>query len=137
MDSRDLVWKLLYTKSRAESWAELNLRRQGFSTLLPRVRSRSGLVPLYSRYLFVGHRQDQRTSTLGNTFGVQYIVSCGAASARVPVEIIAEIRARMDAEGVVHLDESPASNPLFAKRLRERQDAIARLVAAGFRVKAA
>ena len=50
----ELCWQLLYTKSRAEEWVEINLRKQGFATLLPRVRSRSGFGPLFPRYLFAG-----------------------------------------------------------------------------------
>jgi hypothetical protein len=53
----DQCWLLLYTKARAESWADINLRKQGFTTLLPRVRQRGGFAPLFPRYLFVGARE--------------------------------------------------------------------------------
>ena len=35
----DITWLLLYTKPHAEAWAEVNLRNQGFVSLLPRVPS--------------------------------------------------------------------------------------------------
>ncbi len=133
----ELCWKLLYTKARAEAWAEINLRRQGFTTLLPRVRQRSGFGPLFPRYIFVGHRADQTVSSLSSTLGVLYIVLCGDHAARVPAEVIAEIRGRMDAHGVVRLDEVPKPDPLFVKAQRERIRALVRLAAAGFRVKVA
>ena len=31
----ELCWQLLYTKPRAETWGEINLRRQGYATLYP------------------------------------------------------------------------------------------------------
>ena len=135
MDSRGFSWRLLYTKPRAEVWAEINLRRQGFMTLLPRIRQRAQFSPLFPRYIFVGHEAGQRVASLTSTLGVQYVVRCGAEAARVPLAIIDEIRARMDAHGVVRLDETPRPNPLLARQQRERVYALERLVEAGFRVR--
>ena len=133
----DLHWKLLYTKPHAEAWAEINLRRQGYATLLPRARQRSGFGPLFPRYIFVGHVADQPAISLSSTLGVLYVVRCGDNPARVPAEVIAEIRSRMDVHGVVHLEEIPEPDPLFAKAQRERIRALEKLAAAGFRVRAA
>ena len=130
----DLSWVLLYTKPYAETWADANLRRQGFLTLLPRVRRRGGFAPLFPRYLFAAHRPGQSTSPLRSTRGVLYVVQCGDHAARVPPGVIEQVRARMDAEGLVRLDAAPPVDPLFARAERERIRALERLARAGFRV---
>jgi hypothetical protein len=61
------------------------------------------------------------------------VVRCGEQPARVPFDVIEEIRSRMDAHNVVRLTGGP--DPLFAKTQRERVRALEKLVAAGFRVK--
>ena len=135
--STDLRWVLLYTKPHAEAWAEINLRNQGFSTLLPRVRARGGIAPLFPRYLFAACEESRVASSMQHTLGVLYVVQCGAQAARVPVEVIEEIRSRMDAAGMVQLDLGPSPDPLFDKRQRERLRAIEKFAEAGFRVRAA
>ena len=134
MDSTPLVWQVLYTKAHAETWAEINVRRQGFATLLPRVQQGSGFAPLFPRYLFSGSHT-RPAASLSSTFGVLYVVSCGEQPARVPVEIIEQIRSRMDAHGVVRVGDVPNVDPLFAKPQRERLRALEALVSAGFRIK--
>lgn len=131
----ELIWQLLYTKPHAEAQAELNLRRQGFATFLPRIRAGYRLEPLFPRYIFTGHRVSQSTFSLRSTLGVMDVVRCGDQPARVPVEVIEEIRSRMDSEKVVRLSQNGRGDPLFAKTQRERVHALERLVAAGFRVK--
>jgi hypothetical protein len=135
--SSDLTWILLYTKRHGEDWAELNLRRQGFSTLLPKVRERRGIAPLFPRYLFVAHVETARKCVIKNTFGVMYVVQCGAKPARVPAELIAELHARMDAQGVVELDLGPTPDSLYAARQRDRLRTLQKFADAGFRVRAA
>ena len=129
----DLCWLLLYTKARAESWADINLRKQGFATLLPRVRQRERFDPLFPRYVFVGAPTGSDFRSARSTRGVLYVVQCGEKPARVPLEIIDGIRARMDAHGVVEL-ESRLVDPLFARRERERVRALVKFAQAGFRV---
>ena len=133
----DVRWVLLYTKHHAEEWAEINLRKQGFSTLLPRVRSRTGFTPLFPRYLFAGHVEARTPSVMQNTLGVMYVVQCGDQPARVPAEVIGEIRSRMDQRGIVRLDAQPAATALFALQQRQRLQALAKFAAAGFKVQAA
>ena len=130
-----LIWQLLYTKPHAEEQAELNLQRQGFATLLPRVRNGSDSAPLFPRYIFSGHSPGQPTACLRSTIGVLDVVRCGEQPARVPLEVIAEIRSRMDAHNTVRLSDRPAVDPLFAKTQGERVRALEKLVAAGFRAK--
>ena len=137
MNEPTLVWQLLYTKPHAEAWAEINLRRQGFATLLPRVVERAGLAPLFPRYIFSGYHIGQSVGSLRSTSGVLYVVHFGEHPARVPIEVIEEIRSRMNGHGVVRVAEVPSVDPLFAKTQRERVRALEGLVAAGFRVKVA
>jgi hypothetical protein len=132
--SPDIEWKLVYTKAHCEAWSEANLRNQGFSVLLPRVRTRSGFGPLFPRYLFVGHQQGRETHCLRSTFGVLYVVSFGNEPARVSQDVIDEVRSRMDGHGVVHLDPAVTRQPLFDRRERERVRALVKLTQAGFRV---
>ena len=133
----DISWTLLYTKPHAEAWAELNLRNQGFVSLLPRVASRSGFLPLFPRYLFVGHRTSEPPAAIRSTFGVLYVVHCGDRPARVPADVIAEIQSRMNDAGVVSLEPTPKRDPLFAKRERDRVRALVKFAQAGFRVRTA
>ncbi len=132
----ELCWRLLYTKPRAEEWVEINLRKQGFATLLPRVKARSGFGPLFPRYLFAGFEASQNPRPMRSTLGVLYVVHCGDQPARVPLEVIGEVRSRMDAYGVVLVESAPSADPLFARRERERTRALVKLVEAGWRVKA-
>jgi transcription termination factor NusG len=133
----DASWLLVYTKPRAERWVELNLRRQNFLTLLPLVRGRAGFTPLFPRYLFVGIEADISARPISGTRGVQYIVHFGDQPARVPLEVILDVNARMDAHGVVQLETASSEDPLFAKHARERTRALLMFAQAGFRVKSA
>lgn len=130
-------WLLLYTKPHAEAWAEINLRAQGFATLLPRVLSGTHIKLLFPRYLFAGHTSGELPRAIGNTFGVQYVVQCGDRPARVPSSVIADVQARMNEHGVVHLDETTVRDPLYAKRERERVRTLIKFAEAGFRVRSA
>lgn len=131
---RDLCWLLLYTKARAESWADINLRKQGFETLLPRVRQRDGFGPLFPRYIFVGGPAGLDFRSARSTRGVLYVVHCGEKPARVPLEVVEGIRARMDEHGLVELEGRPVVDPIFARRERERVRALVKFAQAGFRV---
>jgi hypothetical protein len=130
-------WQLLYTKPRSEAWAEANLRKQGFAVLLPRVRTSAGIGMLFPRYLFVGHYSGESTRVFRSTYGVSYVVHCGERPAIVPRELVAEIAARMDEQGIVTIDGKPAPDALFAQAERQRVRALVKLAAAGFRVRAA
>lgn len=135
--SAEIRWQLLYTKFRAEEWVEVNLRRQGYSTLLPRVRGRSGVRPLFPRYIFAGFPDEGAARALRSTRGVSYVVQCGPHPARVPVAVIAEIAERMDERGMVALDEAVRPDSLFGRAERERVRALVRFAEAGWRVRVA
>ena len=88
---RDLCWLLLYTKARAESWAEINLRKQGFATLLPRVRQGDRYGPLFPRYVFVGAPAGSDFPSARSTRGVLYVVQWNktpASAAQSAIEIL-------------------------------------------------
>lgn len=130
----DAEWKLVYTKVNCEVWSEANLRNQGFSVLMPRIRARAGFAPLFPRYLFVGHEPGRDTRPLRNTLGVRYVVSFGGVPVRVPQSVIDEVRSRMDEHGVVKLETETGVQPLFDRRERERVRTLVKLAQAGFRV---
>ncbi len=135
--SRDLSWLLIYTKAHAEVWTDINLRNQGFETLVPRVVARGGFRPLFPRYVFVGSENGVRTQPVRSTLGVLYVVHNGERPAAVPIHVIDEIRSRMNENGVVHLERKAATDELFAQRERDRVRALIKLAAAGFRVRSA
>lgn len=102
-------WYLVYAKSRQESVAETNLRRQGYVTYLPLARlmrrrngrrvSASG--PMFPRYLFV--QLDETSDNWGpirSTLGVVSIVHFGRRAATVPSEFISSLKNREDADGL-------------------------------------
>ena len=133
----DATWQLVYTKPRAERWVELNLRRQHYLTLLPLVRARTGFQPLFARYVFVGIAPDISARHIAGTRGVQYVVHFGSHPARVSLDVVRDVSARMDARGVVELERADPQDALFAKRARERTRALLMFAQAGFRIKSA
>jgi hypothetical protein len=137
LSDSDISWLLLYTKPHAEAWTEINLRNQGFVSLLPRIAGRGGFRPLFPRYVFAGHRAAGSARPLASTSGVLYVVKCGEQPARVPRDLIADIQSRMNENGVVHIEPSPARDLLFAARERERVRTLVKLAQAGFRIKSA
>ena len=122
--TRELCWILLYTRPRAETWTEINVRKAGYPTLLPRLRQRRGFGPLFPRYVLAGLAHEDELATLRAPGGVLYIVHSGDAPAWVPGELVRAVRARMDARGLVHLDPAGAADPLFAPSRRERVRAL-------------
>jgi hypothetical protein len=128
-------WVLVYTKAHAETWADTNLRSQGFSTVYPRVASRVGRAPLFPRYLFVGFHGSDVPRALSGTYGVHSVVEFNGRPARVPREVLLEVASRMNEHGMVVLDATIRSDPLFARRERERVTTLIKLAQAGFRVR--
>ncbi len=127
---RDLCWILLYTKPRAEAWAEAALRKEGLVTMLPRVRTRSGFAPLFPRYLFAGGSARLLDAPFPPRAGVLYAVPRGDAPARVPPAIVQMVRARMAASDTVELDAAPTPDSLFTTARRERVRSLLRAVGA-------
>src|SRR6202023_286489 len=95
-----------------EARADLNLRRQGFATYLPRYlrkrrharRNEIVAAPLFPRYLFVAvDLAHDRWRVIQSTFGVSHLVVVGGAPLPVPDRVVNAIRAREDRDGYVAL----------------------------------
>ena len=107
-------WYCAYTKAAAEQWARTNLWEHGFDVYLPLYRKRRrharrlvvAPAPLFPRYLFVRADLEERGAR-GIEFarGVSHLVGFGAGPTPVPERVIAELRAREGADGLVDLDD--------------------------------
>lgn len=106
------AWYVVHTQLNGERRAELNLRRQGFRTYLPRyLRSRrharrTEIVsrPLFPRYLFVALDLDcDRWRSISSTFGVSQLLLAGERPVPVPEFVVEHIRSRENSEGHVAL----------------------------------
>jgi transcriptional antiterminator RfaH len=106
------LWYVVHTRPNSESKADVNLRRQGFSTYLPRYQrqikhARKVEVvtrPLFPRYLFVelDLAHDQWRS-IQSTFGISQIVLAGGQPQALPDGVVAAIRAREAEDGYVKI----------------------------------
>lgn len=105
-------WYVVVTQPNAETRAEENLQRQGFSVYLPRYRrtrrharkTEVVLRPLFPRYLFVGlDLARDRWRSVQSTFGVQGMVIIGDRPSAVPEQVIEAIQARQDEDGLVRM----------------------------------
>ena len=92
-----LQWYLIYTKPRAESTAEANLRNQGYEVCSPKIsfaeKEETRTEPMFSRYIFTRFdiKQDN-WSSIKSTIGVSHIVSFGSKLAIVPTELVNYIK---------------------------------------------
>ena len=104
------TWCAVQTHVRSEDKAAFHLRRQGYTVFLPKHLKRRKHArridwvpaPLFPRYLFVAI--DPETTpwwAIGSTVGVSDLICFGARPARVPEDVITEIKARQDDEGLV------------------------------------
>jgi transcriptional antiterminator RfaH len=119
-------WYVVHTQPQCERRAELNLRRQGFATYLPRyLRSRrharkteTVARPLFPRYLFVAlDMAKDRWRAIHSTFGVSQLVLAGDEPAPVPDGIVEEIQAREREDGFVALGLAAGLGPGSEVRL--------------------
>ena len=106
-------WYVVNTKSREETKALFNLKRQGFNTYLPQYkktrrharRTDTILAPLFPKYLFVEFDLDlENWSCINSTFGVSRLIKFGSMPTPVPSELVEEIQARENEEGLVSLN---------------------------------
>jgi len=119
-------WYVVHTQPNGEARADLNLRRQGFSTYLPRYARgrrharRHDVVarPLFPRYLFVAlDPARDRWRSIHSTFGVSHLVAAGEDPLSVPDGVVDEIRARETHDGFVRLGLPAGVRPGSAVRL--------------------
>lgn len=103
-------WYVVCCQTRQEARADLNLRRQGFDSWLPRLRRTrrharridNVLVPLFPGYLFV--RLDlelQPWRSINGTFGVRRLLCENERPAPVVTGFIETLQETMDEDGLV------------------------------------
>jgi len=106
-------WYAVQTHPNAERKACDHLNRQGYVTYLPRYlrrRRHARKTELVSAALFPGYLfvavdiTSQRWRSIQSTIGVCRLVCNGDEPAAVPDQVIAQLREREDASGLVRLD---------------------------------
>jgi transcriptional antiterminator RfaH len=91
-----------------ESFAVERLAAAGFTTLLPLVRTRGRILPLFSGYVFIKlfSEAGDGWTVARRTPGVVSLILFGDRPARVPTQEVDALRARMH-DGVVTLPPAP------------------------------
>jgi transcriptional antiterminator RfaH len=123
-----MQWFAVHTQPRLELWARTNLWERGFEVYLPQCAKRRRharrvdtiTVPLFPRYLFVHadmSKGDRRR--IDTAHGVAYTVAFGDRPAALADAVIAEIRDREGADGLVRLDPTLGLKPGGAVRITE------------------
>ena len=111
----DEHWYLVQVKPNGYRLAERNLLRQGFACFQPMARAteRRGAQfrpvsrPLFPGYLFVAFDPARAPwRKINSTAGVARLLSLGNVPQEVPRGLVAELRARIDAEGHVILADN-------------------------------
>jgi transcriptional antiterminator RfaH len=106
-------WYVVNTKAREETKALFHLKRQNFNAYLPQYKKTRRharridivLAPLFPKYLFVEFDLDMENwSCINSTIGVRKLIKFGAMPTPLPTELVNEIQAREDAEGMVSLN---------------------------------
>lgn len=119
-------WYVVHTQPHHELRADVNLRRQGFDTYMPRYqrtrrharRTETVVRPLFPRYLFVAlDLTRDRWRAVHSTFGVSHLIQAGEEPLSVPSGVVEEIRAREDGAGLVKLGLPPGIGPGSPVRL--------------------
>ena len=105
-------WYVVFTRPNGEELAAQHLKRQGFSTYLPRrltmrrhARKQERVIrPLFPRYLFVGlDLGAQRWRSVHSTVGVSRLVCRGDVPAPVPEGVVEKLIEQQDEHGCVPL----------------------------------
>lgn len=96
-------WSVAVTAPNSEQRAIRNLQRQKFECYFPRCEERGRLMPLFPRYIFIAIKE-QWHSILG-TIGISSLLLSNGKPALLGDEVISDIRAREDANGIVKLSE--------------------------------
>ena len=111
----DEHWYLVQVKPNGYRLAERNLLRQGFACFQPMARAterrgahfRPVSRPLFPGYLFVAFDPARAPwRKINSTAGVARLLSLGNVPQEVPRGLVAELRARLDAEGHVNLADN-------------------------------
>ena len=106
-------WYVAQTHPRGEEKAAWQLRRQGFTTYLPRYLKRRRharrvdwvKAPLFPRYLFIEMDPElAQWRSINATVGVSRLVCNGDRPAPVPARVVDDIGAREDEKGLIRID---------------------------------
>ena len=112
-------WCAIQTYLRSEDKASFHLRRQGYEVFLPKYLKRRKharridwvSAPMFPRYLFVSI--DPETTpwwAIRSTVGVSSLICFGDNPAAIPEDVITEIKARQDENGLVKTHAGCAFN---------------------------
>lgn len=97
-----LSWFAIRTKPRQEERAVENLTSWGISTLAPRLKGNHGRNSLFfPGYIFARFDGVKMLHNIHFTRGVAYVVGFGGVPASISDEVIEEISARMDGNGII------------------------------------
>ena len=98
-----LSWYAIRTKPRQEERAVENLTSWGVATLAPRLKGNSGRREslFFPGYIFARFDGLKMLHNIHFTRGVAYVVGFGGAPAPISDEVIDEISARMDGNGII------------------------------------
>jgi transcription antitermination factor NusG len=92
-------WAVAVTEPLGECKAAFHAERAGFRTYLPKfLSSKSRIVPLFPRYLFVS--VDDQWRALLTTIGIQSVVLAAKGPALLSDEVIHSIRVRCNANDI-------------------------------------
>jgi transcriptional antiterminator RfaH len=107
-----LSWYAIRTKPRQEERAVENLTSWGITTLAPRIKGTNGRRDshLFPGYIFARFEGPKMLHDIHFTRGVAYVVSFGGVPAPISAELIGEIYARIDENGIV-IRNTTALNP--------------------------
>lgn len=113
MTDKKSRWYVVQTQPHAEARAQEHLRRQGFTTYLPKLRKSRRHArkieqvsrPLFPRYMFVliDHTH-QGWHAIRSTFGVSNLVGGENGPVALRDDVIEALRQREGEDGHVHLD---------------------------------
>jgi transcriptional antiterminator RfaH len=106
-------WFAVHTNARAEWMAHCRLREQGYDSLYLHFlgivrharRQIAVLKPYFPRYLFVGIGPGQSFGPVNRTIGVASIVQSGDEPLEIPEPVIADLRSRGNAAGLIGPEE--------------------------------
>lgn len=108
-----MSWHCIYTEARAERLAQRRLEATGYETLylhyagtVSHARRTIGVLkPYFPRYLFAHVGEDQSVGQINRTHGVSSVVHAGDQPLKIPQDVIEDLKARGDRNGLVKLTE--------------------------------
>jgi transcriptional antiterminator RfaH len=99
-------WAIVQTEPQREHLARMGLMRLRLETYMPRIRIRNRIAPLFPTYVFC--RLGERFYPVLWTQGVRQLLMADTKPARLPDEVISELKKRQDRDGLVRLPKPAA-----------------------------